>query len=150
MSLEDLSQYAPTQTAAINRLIGMGYFTSGPVSLLWTKFKDSVWKKGLGAFEAPEPVERDEYGLKESFYPPVEDDAIDDGYNVHTTVLVAKIPDTVPDVWDSSSQRILVRSDYLEAVQTALSASEDCRDVFLVTGQPGIGAPPSFSITGRI
>ena len=175
MPLEDLSQYVSDQTAVINRLIGMGYFTSGPVSLAWTGFKDSVWKKGLGAFEVREPVERDDDPVKEyreeeeeeeeekeekepaegrdptKDEQPTEDNGpVEDDYTVPTTALVAKIPDTVPNVWHSASQRILVRSDYLEAAQTALSASEDGRDVLLVTGQPGIGPLPSCSSIGRI
>ena len=46
MSLEGLVQHAPTQTAAINRLLD-----PGPTSLAWTKFKESVWGKPLGSLQ---------------------------------------------------------------------------------------------------
>ena len=141
MSLEDLSQYATTQTAAINHLIDLGYFTSGPISLAWKEFKKSVWKKGLGALQVQEPVERDDDPVG-GRYGYIEDDA------VPATNLVTTIPDTLPDVWHSASKRILVRSDYLEAEQAALSASESGKEVFVATGQPGIG-PLSFCFTAR-
>ena len=131
MSLEDLTQYAPAQTDAINRLIHAGHFTPGPISSAWTEFKESVWRTGIASLQAQEPVERDD--------DPVDDDDL----VVPTATLVAIIPDTLPDVWHPSSQRILVRSDYYEAEITALSASEAGKGVFLATGHPGNGSLPS-------
>ena len=140
MSLEDLTQHASTQTDAINRLIQMGRFTTGPVSNTWTEFKESVWKKGLASVEVQEPVERDD--------DPIDDyDLPEDTLPVST--LVAPIPGSLPNVWHSYSQRILVRSEYQEAEQTVLSANEENKDALLIAGHPGIGLLPSHSIAGR-
>lgn len=141
MSLEDLTQYASAQTDAINRLISMGRFTTGPISARWTEFKDSVWKKGLASLEKQELVERDDDPLEDYLISP---DAIP------PSALTATIPSTLPNVWGSSSQRILVRFDYQEAEETALSANGNNKDALLVAGHPGIGLPPSRSTTRRI
>ena len=133
MSLENLTQYTSTQTDAINRLILMGRLTTGPISATWTGLKESVWKKGLLSLETQEPVERDD--------DPVDDEDIPFDA-VPASTLVAKIPDTLPNVWGSCSKRILVRSDYLEAEQTSLSANENNKDALLVAGHPGIGLLP--------
>jgi hypothetical protein len=138
MSLEDLTQYIPTQTTAIKRLVQAGHFTSGPTSLAWTEFKDSVWKKGLESSQSQEPVERDEEPIDEDYVP---------ADSVPPLALVATIPDTLPDVWGSFSKRILVRSDYHEAEQTVLSANANHKDALLVTGHHGIGSLPSRLIT---
>jgi hypothetical protein len=69
MSLEDLTQYAPTQTAAINDLLRVGCFSTSEVTLFWTEFKESVWKKGSASFQAQEPVERDDEPVEDSCIP---------------------------------------------------------------------------------
>jgi hypothetical protein len=51
--------------------------------------------------------------------------------------------------WTIYSRRILVRSEYYETEQAALSANKGKMDVFVVTGQPGIGLPISLSIACR-
>lgn len=91
--------------------------------------------------EAQEPVVRDDHPITNNY---LLYDTISD------TALVATIPDTVPNVWHSSSQRILVRSDYLEAEHTVLATSDDGMDASLVTAQPGIGPSPSHSIIRTI
>ena len=50
-----------------------------------------------------------------------------------------KIPRTMPTDWDLGTKRVLVRSEYEEAERAALLANAWTRDVFFVTGHPGIG-----------
>jgi len=140
MSLEDLTQYASTQTDAINRLIQMGRFTTGPISDAWAEFKESVWKKGLASVERQEPVERDDDPVDEEEAPPD---------TIPVSALVTPIPASLPKVWDSYSQRILVRSEYHEAEQTVLSANGNNKAALLIAGQPGIGLLPSRSIASQ-
>jgi len=96
MSLEGLVQHAPTQTAAIDRLIDLGYFSPGPISLVWTAFKESVWGKPLGSFQAEKLVERDSR------------DHVEDRYTTPDSVpektWVTVIPDTVPISCGPSNQ----------------------------------------------
>jgi len=49
-----------------------------------------------------------------------------------------------------SSQKVFVRSEYYDVEEAALSADEECKDVFIVTGQPGIGPRLSFPISRKI
>ena len=137
MSLEDLTKYASAQTDAINCLIQMGRFTTGPISNNWTEFKESVWKKGLASVETQEPVERDD--------DPIDEYEIDPA-TVPVSALVAPFPGSLPKVWDSYSQQILVRLEYQETEQTVLSANEN-KAALLVAGQPGIGLLSSRSTT---
>jgi len=138
MSLEDLTQYASAQTDAINRLIQMGRLTTGPISNTWSKFKESVWKKGLASVEAHEPVERDDDPL---------DDEETDSDTIPVSALVAPLPGSLPKVWDSYSKRILVRLEYQEAEQAVLSANENNKDALIIAGQPGIGLLSSHPTT---
>ena len=137
MSLEDLTQHTSIQANAINRLIQMGRFTTGPVSNVWTEFKESVWKKGLASVEVQEPVERDG--------DPIDDEDLP-ADTLPALALIAPIPGSLPNVWHSYSQRILVRSEYQGAEQTVLSANEKNKDALLIAGHPGIGLLPSRSI----
>jgi len=54
-----------------------------------------------------------------------------------------KIPDALPNVRNSSSERISVQFEYCEAEQTTPSASEAGRHVLLIIGHPGICVVPS-------
>ena len=64
--------------------------------------------------------------------------------------LVATIP-TIPDGDKKARNRqILVRSEYDEAAQAAVLLSGELdRDVFVVTGQPGLGPPSSLPTARR-
>ena len=131
MSLQDLYKHIPVQEKAI------GEASSGfkPVSTdAWVGFRDSLWGKPIGYFEGEVPVERDRYD-------PVSEVALPDKHFVVTfPEAILKIP------WTWKSKRILVRSEYREAEQAAaLSSSSNC-NVFVVTGQPGIGESASFSL----
>lgn len=50
----------------------------------------------------------------------------------------------MPDLWNLDGQHILVCSGYEEAEQAALLTNTEGRDLFLVTGQPGVGTPLSL------
>jgi len=130
----------------------MGSFTTGPISDVWAEFKESVWKKGLAPVEREEPVERDDDPVADSELFDYGDEEADDyvppdPFPIST--LVAPIPCSLPNVWHSYSQRILVRSEYHEAEQTVLSANEDNKEALLIAGQPGIGLLPSCSTASQ-
>ena len=141
MSLEDLSRHAPAQQAAIDHLIDELRFVEGPDSRQWTDFKEAVWGKNLNSFQVEKLVKRDTED-------PIEDPSIPPG-SVPDKTQVMMIPSSIPITWGPSKQTILIRSEYEEAEAAALSANKSSRDVFLVTGQPGIGPPPYHSLTDR-
>ena len=143
MSLEDLTQYADDQADMINHPVCKSHLVPGPDSLLWTGFWKSVWGKGLGSLKKEESVERDKPGDR------IEDpDAPPDAVPPSTSVM--EIPSTLPNLWARSSEQILVRSEYYEAEQTVLSASENGRRAVVISGHPGIGMRCFRLITCRI
>jgi hypothetical protein len=133
---ETLIGYIPAQEKAIHNL---SIHPAKPLHSLnsdilqWSEIRASVWGKGLEFFQQEEDIERGKHD-------PIEDAHI--------------LPDTLPSsrsvitphrmvskIWNLSSKKILVRSEYHETAQAALLANEDNRGVFVVTGQPGIGLP---------
>jgi len=62
-------------------------------------------------------------------------------------------PKVTSNLWylKPECKKILIRSEYREAEQFALSACGDAvaSDVFVVTGQPGIGSSLFYSVTTR-
>ena len=134
----DLPQYTSDQEDAINRLTDRGYFISGPTSEAWTVFKESVWGKSLESFQTEKLVRRDSGHL-------IKDPSIPPG-SVPDKTWVTIIPSEIPITWGPSKELILTRSEYEKAEEAALSANKTGRDVFLVTGQPGIGLPPYPSL----
>lgn len=103
----------------------------------WDAFRRAVWGKGLEAFQRSQPVQRDTSDQ-------VKGVALSDNH------LVATIP-TIPDGDKKARNRqILVRSEYDEAARAAVLLSGELdRDVFVVTGQPGIGPPSSLPTARR-
>ena len=134
MSLEDLTTFAPLQTAKINENAGC-FVDAG---LPWTPLKDSLWGKGLAFLKSsPRDLRRIPYIRDADPLPDV----------IPTTCPVVKIPETMPDLWDlCGQQHLLVRSEYEEAERAALLANLEGHNLFSVTGQPGIGTSLSRSI----
>jgi len=130
MSLRSLNKYARSQTAKINE--NKKYFTAADSS--WIQLRDSLWGKGLRSLTvSPRDLQKLRSSLDEDPLPNV----------TPTTYPVVKIPETMPDLWDlRGQQHLLVRSEYEEAEKAALSANEEGSDMFLITGQPGVGMPP--------
>jgi hypothetical protein len=139
MPFNDSSERAAAQAAQIDRLLKSGHFSTSGIPLPWIKFKESFWGVGSASLATQEEVKRDE---------PVEDYDLPDP--VPDKTWVAKIPDGLPAPWESSSRRILVRSEYHEAEQAAMLADQDGTEAFLVTGHPGIGLFSSCSVTRRM
>ena len=134
MSLQDLTEYVPTQSYKIHEFIVHGDVLShsGPVHSAWNTFRRFVWRKGLASFESQEPVARDAGAISET---------------TPTSCMVMKVPPAILDVWDLGSSQILVRSEFQQAERAAVSANTENKYVFLVAGQPGIGPPsPSSSL----
>lgn len=136
MSLSSLFKNTSVQEEAINELSLLVSSTTR-WSTYWGDFRDSVWGRGLKSFQKEEPVERDDVD-------PV------DHVELPTTHPVVTLPATLPNVWKLHSRQILVRSEYNEAERTAVLSSESDKDVFVVTGQPGIGLLPLLSAACRI
>ena len=125
MSLEDLSGYASDQEERINAIPPTAL---GPASSFWNDFRTNYWGKPLTSLEKEELVE-DDLDPAPSPTPP-------------TTRSVLTITEKRLD-WDLAipDGKILLRSEYYETEQAALSASACATtEVFVVTGHPGIGS----------
>jgi hypothetical protein len=130
MLLEDLSKYAADQNKRIAKLPSTAI---SPASSIWEKFRSSHWGKPLTSFEKEEPLEYD-LDPAPSLTPP-------------TNRSILTVAQEQLEEWHLSipNGKILVRSEYHETEQAVLFGSGiDKKDVFLVTGQPGIGSftPP--------
>ena len=96
---------------------------------------------GHASFQKEEPVETDDTELVLNVELP----------DIHQCV--ATLPKALPSIWGTRSKQILVRFEYSVAEREAISVSNarhSCT-MFIVIGQPGIGAlAPFFSpITRR-
>ena len=126
MTLEDLVQYIHDQASKING--NPGCFTeSGPN---WAALKESLWGKGLTSPTLP-PLVVQNFASSEDGEP-LPDVA-------PTTHPVVEVPESMPHVWGLMNKQILVRSEYVEALEAVFLANAADADAFLVTGQPGIG-----------
>ena len=139
---EDLTGYVHTQEEAIRKL---SVHPEKPLCALeprlsfWETFRDSFWGKGLGISQEEENVERGNEPV----------DLCNIADPLPPTRRVIKPSEDVSDTWGSWGQRFLVRSEYYETEQAATLASK-IMDVFVVTGQPGIGLPLSLSVVRGI
>jgi len=106
----------------------------------WEALRNSYWGKGLDSLEEEELVDRGEN--------PVKDPTLPDLFPPTRSVLSPHRILSV--VWWLVSQKVLVRSEYYEAEAAALSASEEGKGVFIVTGQRKIGPPLSLPIHHKI
>lgn len=133
MLLNDLIEHIPAQEEAISKLSDGVDSTSYPC-VLWNKFREHFWGKPLGSFQKEEAVKRDESD-------PVNDIVLPDYH------LVATLPEALSWGWGLPSEQFLVRSEYDETEQAVLSSNESDFDVFVVTGQDGIGPPLLSSLS---
>jgi len=128
-----LSDYTTTQKEAINKLLkNPNSPLHTPDSHLpdWEEFRKSFW----GPNSAPFQVETVDRGDK-----PVHSDRLPITRSTLTP------PEPILRAWASKSRKVLVRSEYAETKNAALSAHDEGDDAFVVAGQPGIGALP-FSL----
>ena len=139
-----LSDQARAQSDAVNKLLKD---PASPLRILrpdlsdWKEFRDSFWGQGSAPFHAG-PVERG-------------DNFVDDVHllcdPLPPTRTVLTPPQTILEAWQLDCQRVLVRSEYRETEEAAISSCNEGRHDFTVTGHwPGIGASPSLSVTHRI
>lgn len=133
-TLESLRQYTPRQTKAIESLLDpsfSGRYFRNPSDTEWFQFWESAWGNGPGIFEETEKVERGP--------DPIDDTLID----VPPDRDVMVVPEVTRCFWDFDFDftKILVRSDYKEAEEFALSicGAPVMHRMLLVSGQPGIG-----------
>ena len=135
MLLKDLVEYISVQETALNELSDLD--PKGNDCAEWTPFRDHFWGKPLETFLVEEPVERDDKPIKAiPIDPPVKRSVIN--------------LENVSRSWNMKSRKILVRFEYKEAEEAAVSANKPNTHVFLVCGQPGIGVFPSPPIACRI
>jgi len=136
MSLEDLRKYILVQEAGISKLSVLD--PKGGSSVQWIPFRDHFWGKPMNTFPFEELVDRDVKPIKAvPANPPI-------------TRAVVIVPPTVPLPLNINLRKILVRSEYKEAEEAAVSANRPDTDTFVVCGQPGIGTLPSSSIVCKI
>ena len=136
MSLKDLDRYISVQETAISKLSVLD--PEGDKCVQWIPFRDHLWGKPLNTFLVEEAVERDVKPIK----------AVPTNPPIPRSVAI--IPSTAPPPWNTACRKILVRSEYKEAEEAAVSANGPVTDAFVVCGQPGIGVPPSPPIAYRI
>ena len=151
MSLEHLATLAPAQQLKIDEFISKGIFSAPGLPDLshWSEFRDSLWPKDSPIAKAQGPAEGDGKPLPDGEPLP--------NTEVHAKVLpnpealpkatptarpIVEIPKTIVDIWGLESTQILVRSEYEEVEQVALSTNAAGIGAFIVTGHPGIGASP--------
>jgi len=129
MSLQDLDEHIPAQEKAISEA-SSGFKPISTWSDVWVGLRDSLWGKPIESFEEEVPVERDKSD-------PVAGVVLPDKHFFLT------FPEALlGSPWTLECERILVRSEYREAEQAAVSSSSSDCDVFVAAGQPGIGTPP--------
>ena len=118
MSLNDLVHHISSQSKRINQLIkNPDFFSSLGDSLAgWAVFKESLWGKKLESKEVKQ----------------------EDG----TVYTIVKIHKAFLKILRLRTPWILVRAEYEEAERAALERNASPTEVFLVTGQPGIGLSP--------
>ena len=137
MSLRDLEKYVGAQNEAIGK-ISILLNSKTTVCTIWNEFKESLWGKPPSTFGGEEKFTRSEKPIRPLHIlpdpPPV-------------MRLVAR-PPLLPQLWNLGDQeRILVRTEYDEAVRAAMKSSVNA---FVVSGQPGIGLLPSPPTVRRI
>ena len=142
MALHTLEVHIPAQENAIDK-ISFRLDSTTNWCVAWGAFRNELWGIGLESLGKEEMIRRDESDPLEATHilpdPPP------------TSRLTASIPETLPDVWDIRSANILVRTEYHEAENAAVSLlSKPSMYVFVVGGQPGIGLLPSLSVTCKI
>jgi len=134
--LSDLCKYTPVQEQAISQASsGLNYSSTWCAS--WGGFRDSLWGKAIESFQGVKRVKRDKSD-------PV------GGVTLPDEHVVAMLPETLLRSLAPQSKRILVRSEYSEAEQAAVSSNKSNFGAFMVSGQLGIGTSPSLSIAHRI
>ena len=118
MSLNDLVHHISSQSKKINRLIkNPDFFTSLDDSLAgWAVFKEALWGEELESKEVKQ----------------------EDG----TVYTLVKIHKAFLKILRLRTPWILVRAEYEETERAALERNASPTEVFLVTGQPGIGLSP--------
>ena len=125
MSLKDLEGHIKVQEDAIGKLPAWGINSEPDAHDDWEELRVSVWGKGLETLQEERTVVR--------------------GGSVTEKYVVGKLP---CDVWPSTPE-ILVRSEY-EKVEREAVLSSQRYNMFVISGQPGIGLFPSFFTASRI
>ena len=123
MSLRDLVKYISVQEEAIIKLSVLD--PEGEDCAQWIPFRD--YFLGKDSFLVDEPVERDDKPLKAV---PIDPPLTRTVTTIHPSIS-----------YYMASRKILVRSEYKEAERAAVLANEPDVEVFVVSGQPGIGLP---------
>ena len=126
MLLSDLSKYASDQNKRIAKLPSTAI---SPASSIWEELRSSHWGKPLTSFEKEELLE-DDPDPAPSLTPPANPSIL--------TVAQEQLNEWRINV---PGGKLLVRSEYHETERAVLFGSgRDKLNVFLVTGQPGIGS----------
>ena len=133
-SLDALTEHVDIQTEAINNLPS-GAITPFPSLGSWDSFRKEYWGKKLTSLEKPVDVHRGS--------DPIPDEDLEEKPPSNSFVL--KLPERLPLSLGLSSTKIVVRSEYNEAEEVAVSSAKAGIKLFVVRGSPGIGNYP-FSL----
>lgn len=129
----DLVRHVSVQEDAIRKASsGFNSVSISDILDRWNEFRKHLWGKGEEAFQKVKLVKRDKFDL-------VNDVELPDRHLVATTLGLS-------DLWDLEIPQFLVRSEYTEAEQAAVSmCGESDREMIVITGRPGIGLHHSLS-----
>ena len=143
-TLESLQYFAPSQEGLIKSLSedNTQHYFRVVDNERWKVFWEVSWGRKPDSLDAREEVERGPNPVDNSIFP----------LGVAPTYRhVMDVPEITDSVWtiEPEYKKILVRSEYTEAEQSAVSTCGTGSNVLVVTGQPGIGPSPLYSATTR-
>jgi len=141
-TLESLQRHSSSQEDIIRSL------SEHPAEYYFRAFNDENWEAFWKEAWGREPDSLDSLEGFERGPNPVDNSTFPLGAApTHRQVMVA--PEITNHLWtiNPGYKKILIRSEYKEAEQFALSTCDTASDVLAVTGQPGIGPSPLYSAT---
>jgi len=141
-TLKSLQHHAPSQEDLIRSLSEhpTQYYFRAVDDENWEVFWKEAWGRELDSLDRLEKVERGSDPVNNFTFPL-------GAAPTHRQVMVA--PKIMHRLWSIKPRykKILIRSEYKEAEQFALSTCDTASNVLAIIGQPGIGPSPLYSAT---
>jgi len=143
-TLKSLQRHAPSQEGLIQSPPeeNTQYYFRAVDSKRWKAFWEVAWGREPDSLDGREEVERGPNPVDNFIFP----------LGVAPTHRhVMAVPENTNNVWaiKPKYKQILIRSEYKEAEQSAVSTCGTGSDVLAITGQPGIGPSPLYSAIAR-
>ena len=144
VTLKSLQHYASRQTKLIESLFDPSfpdYDFRDSNDKYWIQFYEVAWGKDPNSYDKTEEIERGPDAIDDSLVLP---DILPGNRDVMLK------PEVTDNCWyfQPGCNKILIRSEYKEAEEFALSTcgATTAPSALVVTGQPGIGSSPFYSI----